>query len=62
MQHVLAPSPFVPRTIMPVPSLAQSFFARWVAEREWEAHRYELVHGRIVRRPSLGRGCVALAR
>jgi Uma2 family endonuclease len=61
MQHVLASSPFVPRTIVPVPSMAQSFFARWVARREWEAHRYELVGGRIVRRPPLRQACAALA-
>ena len=60
MSHALATSSFA-SSVSP-PSLAQSFFARWLAQREWESHRWELVNGRMVHRPPAGTRCTAIAR
>jgi len=57
MPHAIASSSLV----SPCPT-AQSQFARFVAQREWESHRWELVNGRVVRRPPAGARSTAIAR
>ena len=44
------------------PSTTQSFFARWLARREWDTRGCELVHGRVVRRREASLLCGSLAR
>jgi Uma2 family endonuclease len=56
MSHALAISSLASSTT------PQAHFARWVAQREWESHRWELVNGRVVRRPPAGQRCTAIAR
>jgi Uma2 family endonuclease len=46
------------RTTITVTS--QSFFARWLARREWDERRWELVHGRVVPRRAAGPTCVGV--
>jgi len=46
----------------PCPTPPQSFFARWLAGRDWDTHGYELVRGRIVRRAVGGSTCTSLTR
>ncbi len=41
---------------------SQSFFARWLARRDWDARRWELVHGRVVPRRVAGPTCVGVTR
>ncbi|HET6582490.1 MAG TPA: Uma2 family endonuclease [Nannocystaceae bacterium] len=41
---------------------SQSFFARWLARRDWDAHGYELVRGRITRRGTPCPACTGVAR
>jgi Uma2 family endonuclease len=50
------------RVSIPDPTTSQSFFARWLARRDWDAHGYELVRGRIVRRGSPCPACAGVAR
>lgn len=44
------------------PSTSQSFFAHWLARREWDTRGCELVLGRVVRRREAGVACTSLAR
>jgi Uma2 family endonuclease len=41
---------------------SQSFFAHWLARREWDRRGYELARGRIVRRPVRSAACLSVER
>lgn len=45
-----------------ITTMDQPSFARWVAQREWDSYRYELLHGRVVMSPPAGypHGAVAV--
>jgi Uma2 family endonuclease len=45
-----------------ITTMDQPSFARWVAQREWDSYRYELLHGRVVMTPPAGypHGAVAV--
>jgi Uma2 family endonuclease len=45
-----------------ITATSQSFFARWLARREWDERRWELVHGRVVPRRAAGPTCVGVTR
>ena len=51
--HVLS-EPARERVAKLGPTTSQSFFARWLARREWDTRGCELVHGRVVRRREPG--------
>jgi Uma2 family endonuclease len=45
-----------------ITTMDQPSFARWVAQREWDSYRYELLHGRVIMTPPAGypHGAVAV--
>ncbi len=62
MPHAHASTPFVPRSSSTTSTTVQAVFARWLAQREWDSHRWELVGGRSVHRPPVGAACASVVR
>lgn len=61
MHGVQIVSTRAPRRITSSPT-SQSFFATWLARREWDPRRWELVHGRVVARRVAGPTCIGVTR